>query len=159
MVYESGMDDSWRAPIQELAARLRTLHAALVAIERDAYERRQGPLTSAQLLHLLMNDPAFAWLRPMSMLMADVDALLDRATIDEEDAAAVRLELDRLLTTTPAFSIEYLARLQQSPTLAVDHGRVREAMSRLPLARAENQADLLHRRHKWAEHWKHKKRS
>jgi hypothetical protein len=148
----------WRVPIEELAARLRTLHAALMAIEREAYERQHGPLTSTQLLHLLMSDPTFAWLRSLSALMADIDALLDRAEIDEEDAAAVRLELDRLLTQTPPFTTEYLARLQQSPHLAVDHGRVREVMGRLPARPVENQADLLHRRHQWAEHWKHKKR-
>src|SRR5215471_16443722 len=148
----------WRVPIEELAARLRTLHAALVAIEREAYERRHGPVTSTQLLHLLMSDPAFTWLRSMSALMADIDALLDRAEILDEDAAAVHLELDRLLTQTPPFSTEYLARLQQSPHLAVDHGRVREALGRLPPATVEDQAELLHRRHQWAEHWKHKRR-
>src|SRR5262245_7676015 len=118
------MDDSQRELIEELAGRLRALHAALVALEREAYERRHGPLTSTQLLHLLMTDQAFAWLRAMSMLMADIDALLDRSVIETEDAAAVRVELDRLLTETPPFSTEYLARLQQHPTLAVDHGRV-----------------------------------
>jgi len=148
----------WRVPIEELAARLRTLHGALMAIEREAYERRHGPVTSTQLLHLLVSDAAFAWLRSMSALMADIDALLDRKAIAEEDAVAVRLELDRLLTETPPFSTEYLARLQQSTQLAVDHGRVREAMSRLPAAAVEDQADLLHRRHQWAEHWKHKRR-
>ena len=148
----------WRVPIEELAARLRTLHSALMAMEREAYERRHGPVTRTQLLHLLMSDAAFAWLRSMSALMADIDALLDRKAIAEEDAVAVRLELDRLLTETPPFSTEYLARLQQSPHLAVDHGRVREAMSRLPAAAVEDQADLLHRRHQWAEHWKHKRR-
>jgi len=31
-------------------------------------------------------------------------------------------------------------------------------MSRLPAPPVENQAELLHRRHQWVEHWKHKKR-
>jgi hypothetical protein len=148
----------WREPIEELGRRLRTLHAALMAIDREQYERKHGPITSAELLNLLMTDADFAWLRALSMLMADVDALLDRADIPDEDAAAVRLELDKLLTETQPFSGEYLARLQQSPTLAVDHGRVREAMNKLPEPKPANQAELLHRRHQWAEHWKHKKR-
>ena len=148
----------WREPIEELGRRLRVLHAALMTIDRETYERKHGPLTSAELLNLLMTHADFAWLRSLSMLMADIDALLDRPDVADEDAAAVRLELDRLLTATPPFSDQYLARLQQSPTLAVDHGRVREVMNRLPEAKPANQADLLHRRHQWAEHWKHKKR-
>lgn len=152
------MSDPFREAIEELARRLRTLHAALMALDRDAYERKHGPLTSAELLNLLMTHADFAWLRALSMLMADVDALLDRTLIAPEDAAAVRLELDRLLTQTQPFSDQYLARLQQSPTLAVDHGRVREVMNRLPAPKPADQADLLHRRHQWAEHWKHKKR-
>jgi hypothetical protein len=151
------MDDRWRAPIETLGQRLRTLHAALVALERETYERGHGPLTSAQLLHLLMTDAAFSWLRAMSMLMADIDALLDNPDVSDEDAAAVRLELDRLLTATTPFSTEYLARLQVSPTLAVDHGRVRDAMSQLPQAAAPDQAQLLHRRHQWAQRSKHKR--
>ena len=40
------MDELWRVPIEQLGERLRTLHAALVALEREAYERRNGPVTS-----------------------------------------------------------------------------------------------------------------
>src|SRR5207245_7605200 len=100
--------DPFRRPIEQLGARLRTLHGALVEIARACYEREHGPFGSPQLLHLLLHDASFAWLRALSMLMADVDSLLDRpSSIEAEDAAAVRLELDRLLTGSPPFSTEY----------------------------------------------------
>src|SRR2546430_2752861 len=91
---EMSSADPWRRPIEQLGARLRTLHSALIEIARADYEREHGPVGGPQLLHLLLHDAGFAWLRALSMLMADIDSLLDRPSpIDSEDAAAVRLEL------------------------------------------------------------------
>jgi hypothetical protein len=149
----------WRPLIEEISQDLRALHATLLALEREAYVRRHGPITNTQLLGLLLNDPTFAWMRGLSKLMADVDSLLDQPQIEDADAAAVRLELDRLFTNSPPFSTEYLQRLHENPTLAMDHGRAREVMSRLPDAAVEDQADLLHRRHAWREATKHKHRT
>jgi hypothetical protein len=93
------------------------------------------------LLQLLTRDPEFAWLHPLSELMAWVDELLDPRRDPRpqpEEAAAVRNELSRMLGIThdPAhpFAVRYLPVLQESPHAVMAHAAVREALRVLSAA-------------------------
>ena len=67
-----------RAQLATVAEALRELHRQLMEEARRAYEREAGPVGGATaFLNLLMQDPAFQWLRPLSRAMADLDELLD----------------------------------------------------------------------------------
>ena len=54
------------------------LHKALIVAEQLTYERIYGRVDSTgQLLQLVMNDPWFTWLHPLSNMVVRIDELLD----------------------------------------------------------------------------------
>lgn len=145
---------SWRAVLDRLVAALRELHSSLINTSKRDYESEHGPIGGAgNLLHLLMHDAAFAWLRPLSQLMADLDALLDLpGAVAHDDAAAARLEVELLLRPDEEgaiFAVPYFARLQTDPMVAVEHGQLRKMLSELPAH--ENHAAIKHKRKGWNE--------
>ena len=144
---------SGRAKLQELAAGLRELHQELLDGQRDEYQRLHGPIAGgAQLLHLAAHDPSFAWLRVLSALMVDLDALLDEDTDPSDDeAGALRQELEETFST--AKSGQFWDRgspLLQSPRVAMAYAQVRLAMSALPRLGPADVAAELHAKHRWA---------
>ena len=66
-----------RQRLEKLRGALLRLHKLLLDDERAAYERVHGRTSPAQLLQLLINDNAFAWLRPISELVVRIDELLE----------------------------------------------------------------------------------
>ncbi len=74
--------DSLRNSLKELRQGLLNLHKALIVSEQMTYERIYGRIASSgQLLQLVMNDPWFAWLHPLSHLVVRIDVVLE----DPED--------------------------------------------------------------------------
>ena len=66
---------------------LLNLHKTLVDSEREIYEKTFGSIQSPnQFLKLLMDDPWFAWLHPMSQLIVTMDEALDEKEPLTEDA-------------------------------------------------------------------------
>src|SRR3979411_749978 len=64
--------------LKKLTEALRPLHLALTKETQVAYERQHGPVQGpGELLQLLIRHPDFAWLHPLSELMAVADELLD----------------------------------------------------------------------------------
>jgi len=82
-----------------------------------AYERQHGPVQGpGELLQLLIRHPDFAWLHPLSELMAVADELLNpqcEVPVAPEEAAVVRNQVERLLLSDEAFSARYRDVLQQ----------------------------------------------
>ena len=71
-------DESTKKRLAELREGLFSLHKALIAWERVGYEEAFGAIGApSNFLKLLLNDPWFAWLRPLSGLMAAVDEAMD----------------------------------------------------------------------------------
>jgi hypothetical protein len=150
---ESG---AFRTSVGEVAAVLRELHRTLLEVVRGDYERGHGPVGSpAALLRLVMYDPEFGWLHELSRLMVDVDELLDGKTVSLADAAAVRVEIERLLAPSEHGSAEftrrYLQALQSDMDLVVVHGQVRKVLASLPVATDEELPDASVLRREWAE--------
>jgi len=117
---------------------LRKLHLALIEHTRIAYERVHGSVAGpGELLQLLTRDPEFAWLHPLSELMAWVDELLDPRRDPRpqpEEAAAVRNELSRMLGIT------------HDPTHPVPAGLARQSARRDGACRGTRGAPVAHRR-------------
>ncbi len=146
------------ATIQELAVELRALHKALLQPARARYEDLHGPVPGTlQLLQLLVQDPSFAWLRPLSELMADLDEMIDAATATDEEQGAVRRELEQLLSPAGGELWTVLtAALQDHADVATAYARVRQLLLRLPAAPRADEAAALHARHRWAELRRHR---
>ena len=67
-----------RQRLTELRAAVLHLHKTLLEAERISYEASFGKISSPyQFLHLLTNDPWFAWLAPVTQLLMAMDERLD----------------------------------------------------------------------------------
>ena len=100
------------------------LHRTLVEIERRDFERAHGRQSPAALLHNLIHDVTFAWLRPLTALLAQIDEVTESPEAEEAIKASVA-ELRELIRPDVAgseFQQRYAALLQQHPELVVAHG-------------------------------------
>jgi hypothetical protein len=141
-----------------LARALRQLHHALLQRARADYTREHGlaeELPPGELLMLLTQDPAFAWLRSLSELMADIDDFQEQAAAvpDQDLRAAIRAAVDSLLTppadgapATP-FGQHYRQHLHDEPAVTMAHAAVKQALQAWPAKAAGPVAALAeHRR-------------
>ncbi len=105
------------------------LHKALIESERVGYEQAIGPIGSPHdFLRLLLDDPWFAWLRPVSGFISTVDETLD-ADEPVTDALAQALlkqarELLRPSEEGEGFGRHYFIALQRDPDVVFAHAAV-----------------------------------
>ncbi|HUQ75792.1 MAG TPA: hypothetical protein VM183_13790 [Burkholderiales bacterium] len=114
--------------MNEVRRRLLELHKALVDVERDGYERTRGRMPDGDFLKALIDDPAFAWLAPLTALIVRLDEVEGEALPTEYVA-----EIKRLLKPDDlglAFQRRYYEMLQKSPDALVAHGAVMQSLSR-----------------------------
>jgi hypothetical protein len=119
--------DQAREQLRDLSARLVRLHALLLDRERRAYEQQHTPVGSWALLQLLLHDAQFAWLRSLSSLMAEIDALVDSdEPVTFDDAQRLMRNTYRLLSSGDrgAFQDKYRAALQESPDVVMVHAGI-----------------------------------
>jgi hypothetical protein len=112
--------------VNELRTRLLELHKTLVDVERSGYERARGRMTDGEFLKALIDDPAFAWLAPLTALIVRLDELESDQLPPE-----YRAEIKRLLRPDDlglAFQRRYHELLQRSPDALVAHGAVMRAL-------------------------------
>src|ERR1017187_9115514 len=86
--YDSRVSD-FRSHLKALRDGLLRLHKSLLELQRAAYQRVVAPITTTgQYLNLVLNDPAFQWLRELSAFIVMIDEALARKAppIVEEDA-------------------------------------------------------------------------
>src|SRR6476646_11734757 len=76
------MTDTDRQFLIDLRKSLLHLHKTLLDWERAAYERLHGRTSPGSLLTALMNDPQFAWLRPLSELIVRIDESLEITALE-----------------------------------------------------------------------------
>ena len=75
-----------RELLNELHGTLLDLHKGLVDSEKADWEQRRGPVGSPhQFLGMLLNEPAFAWMRPFSGLIVAIDEVVStRKPLEDE---------------------------------------------------------------------------
>lgn len=115
-----------RERLTALREALLQLHKALLESERGSYEASFGKIASPyHFLHLLTSDPWFAWLTPVTQMIAAMDAMLDAP----EPLTAAGVEdlshrLKTLLVPTEGgegFSRHYDEALQRNPEVLFAH--------------------------------------
>ena len=101
------------------------LHKTLLDWERSGYERIHGRQSSNDLLKALLNDPQFAWLRPMSQLIVRIDEILeDKTPPMRNDVDAVIAQVKTLTSpneTGNTYERRYDMALQQHPDAVFAH--------------------------------------
>ena len=134
------MTESDRALLIELRKRLLELHKTLIDWQRADYERVRGRLQTSQLLHVMFNDPEFAWLRPMSGLIVRIDEALavkpPKESIESGPLVAGARELIAPEPGSP-YALRYHAALQELPDVVLAH---RDLVTLLKLQRPASNA-------------------
>jgi hypothetical protein len=119
---------SLRARLRQLSRLLLPLHRALIEAAKSEYAFAYGPVTQpTQLLQLLNEHQFFAWLRPLTTLIVDIDETA-RQDFEAADFDAI-LERVRSMfrgDTTSDFGTRYVPLLQQSVELAIAHAAIKK---------------------------------
>jgi hypothetical protein len=122
-----------RAALRETSRLLIPLHRALIDVAKLDYALEHEPIERpAQFLQLLQQHPFFAWLKPMTSLIVDIDELA-RKDFGDDDAAAIADRVERLFggDGDGDFSRRYLDILQRDIDVAAAHGSVRQAAAKI----------------------------
>jgi len=109
---------------------LLALHKVLVDAELLRYGAAVGPVSGPHhALRLLSDDPWFQWLRPMLLLVVQIDErLADRRAVSGDEVESLRRDTRALLhppDDMPA-GREYRRSLQELPAAVVIHGKLFE---------------------------------
>jgi len=129
----SSLSEEMRTRLRELRARLLSLHKVLLDDARAAYEMDRGRISStANLLQLVIHDPWFAWLHPLSELVVRIDETIEpESPATEADGAALVDQVERLLAPSESgetFARRYFEALQRQPSVVLAHADVRRAL-------------------------------
>jgi hypothetical protein len=118
------------AKMRAIRTALLVLHKTLLDAERIRYDRAHGePIGGPhQALQLVLRDPWFAWLRPISELIVQADERLsDDRPVTPDDAEGYAAEALGLLQQELGgadFRREYHRSLQELPDAVVAHAKV-----------------------------------
>ena len=110
------------------------LHKALIVAEQLTFERIYGRIDSTgQLLQLVMNDPWFTWLHPLSNLVVRIDELLDEEkSLTVDDVAVLLAEVRGLIRPSElgdGFERSYYEALQRAPEVVMAHCEMKKLLS------------------------------
>ena len=116
---ESLISAESRERLREVSSALLRLHKALLDDERAQFERVRGRIeSSGQFLQLVLHDEWFAYLRPLSALVVQIDELLDAEEATKEEADALIAQARAMLKpseTGSEFERRYYAAIQRDP--------------------------------------------
>jgi len=124
--------DQDRDRMRVLSSRLLRLHGVLLDRERRAYEDRHGSIASRELLHLLLHDAQFSWLRSLSSMIAKIDEVVDAdEPLPPQSVQSAFREAYRLLKSGAGgdFQDKYHLALQDSPDVIMAHAAVSRVLS------------------------------
>jgi hypothetical protein len=110
------------------------LHKALIVAEQVTFERIYGRIDSTgQLLQLVMNDPWFTWLHPLSNMVVRIDELLDNeGHMTADGVAAILVEVRALIRPSEqgdGFERSYYEALQRAPDVVMAHCEMKKMLS------------------------------
>jgi hypothetical protein len=131
---ESGTHPA-RERLTELRQTLLTLHKALLDSERTSYEIAHGQIASpGAFLQLVINDPWFAWLRPITTLIVQIDESLAAKNPPASERELAQLIEDMRALLSPSREVNgfwkrYAGALQRDPGVAVLHEQMEKQLS------------------------------
>jgi hypothetical protein len=125
----------FRTRLKTLRDGLLRLHKSLLELERAAYERDVAPIKSAgEYLSLVLNEPAFQWLRELSAFIVMIDETLAQKTppATQEDADRLVAQARALLTPSEngaGFARSYFEIMQRDAEAVLAHRDMLQVMN------------------------------
>lgn len=119
----------------ELSSALKELHRALIRSEIGDDPALQNPYT---MMFALIGDPRFAWMGPLSQLIARIDQqVADNEIAGAEILVALHGEVAGLTgeggdRSAATFRMRHVMALQKEPQVGLATGRLRKALAKLP---------------------------
>jgi hypothetical protein len=103
------------------------VHKALLDYERTRFEAVNGKIPGpGEFLQLVINDPFFAWLRPVSEFVVQIDEYTEsKEPVDAAAGEALLVTARRMLVpseTGDEFQRNYHRALAESPEVGMAHG-------------------------------------
>lgn len=127
--------DPARQKLTELRQTLLTLHKALLDSERTSYEIVHGAIASpGAFLQLLIHDNWFAWLRPVTTLLVEIDEALAAKKPPRTSREFEQLIEDTRALLSPSreangFWKRYAGVVQRDPGVAILHEQVEKQLT------------------------------
>lgn len=133
-IFCHAMTNAIEQRLQKVRNALLRLHKVLVESERVTYEKVVGAIQSPnQFLQLLIDDPWFAWLQPLSQLIVAMDEAQDaKEPATDAEAQALIRQAKLLLVASEegeGFSRHYFDALQRDPDVVLAHADVTKFLS------------------------------
>jgi hypothetical protein len=135
--HKASTKKSWplRKRILDMRSSLLSLHKALILAEQVTYERINGRVESTgQLLQLVLNDPWFTWLHPVSQLVVRIDDLLEDGELSPVEVEHFLIEARSLIRPSEegdGFERSYYEALQRDPDVIFAHVEVKKLLSKI----------------------------
>jgi hypothetical protein len=130
------MTNADRRLLADLRRALLHLHKIMLDWERSGYERVHGRTSPGDLLRIVMNDPQFAWLRPISELIVRIDEAVEMDAPDTVTDVESIVRHARTLVTpgfeATGYSERYRTALQEHPDAVLAHRAVTRMLSDAP---------------------------
>lgn len=120
--------DSTLQRLGQVRFALLRLHKALLDGERSDYEQANGRVTNTEFFHLVLENEQFAWLRPISQFIVQIDEALDaKEPITLDQASELLTQTKQLLRPTATgtdLEQKYDRAIQQDPDIAFMHAEM-----------------------------------
>lgn len=115
-----------RDGLREISRSLLPLHRRLIESAKSDYAfGYDANATSAQLVELLQTDPFFAWLKPLTAVIVDIDEMT-RTDFEPADVDAIVTRIEGVLAEQ-----RYIDMLQNDVEMASGHAALRGALQRI----------------------------
>ncbi len=115
-----------RASLREISKALIPLHRHLIdAAKSDYVFAFDSDVSPTRLVDLLQTDSFFAWLKPLTSLIVDIDEMV-RTDFDDAAARAIPRRIEQIFAGD-----QYVAMLQRDVEVAGAHAAVRKALQGL----------------------------
>jgi len=117
--------------LSQLHRAVLNLHKALVDGEKKEWEQHRGPVGApTQFLHMLLNEPSFAWMRPFSGLIVAIDEFQDAKEPKPVEEAKQLFGVARNMIRPPDFvESRYREVLQRDTAIVLLHARVVQVLN------------------------------
>jgi hypothetical protein len=115
--------------LKQLRAALLKMHKAMLDAERSRYESVHGRVQSTgEMFRLVLEDPWFSWLRPISQFIVEIDeALAAKEPITLPQAEQLLVQARQLLQPAEKGSMmaqHYYDAIQRDPVITMLHADV-----------------------------------